>query len=123
MSMKTEIISLRSSLSLPELKSLIQSVVGRAEVSPVENDILDNPSDFAILVEKKALTSGVSAVRVHINRDGDMNAVDLLALGVSGFSRAMGGFRNTASMAGSLRLAEEIASSIRMHDDQVQQMH
>lgn len=120
MSVKTEIISLQSSLSLPELKSLIQSVIGRAEVSPLENSILDNPSDFGILVEKKALMSGVSAVQVHINRDGDMNAVDLVALGDSGFSRAMGGYRNTTSMSGSIKLAEEIATSIRMNDEQMQ---
>jgi hypothetical protein len=113
MAIKTETITLASSLSIPELKSVIQSSIGRAEVSPVENGMLDTPSDFSILVEKKSLVTGVAAVQIHINSDQGQNIVDIVALGQSGFARAMGGMRNTVSLSKSLEFASSIAENIQ----------
>ena len=112
----------RTRLDLGALKQIIREAVGRAEISPVQHDALDDPADLSVLVEKSGLIGGSSAVQVHVNDEGDHRLVEIIALGDSGFSRAMQGARNSVSLRGSKKLAAAVAETLRQRDASLQQV-
>ena len=120
--MKQEEAVYRTRLDLGAVKQLVRVAVGNAEISPVQFDALDDPPDLAVLVEKGSLLGGSSAVQVHINDEGDHRLVAVVALGDSGFARAMAGARNSVSFAGSKKLAASIVDALRQRDNSVQQV-
>ncbi|WP_156762103.1 hypothetical protein [Microbacterium karelineae] len=111
-----------SVLDIGTLKQAVRAAVGNAEISPVQFDALDDPPDFAVLVEKQGFIGGASAIQVHVSDDGERRLVALIALGDSGFARAWNGARNTVSFSGSQKLAAAVADAIRQHDSALQQV-
>ncbi|MCO7274086.1 hypothetical protein [Cellulosimicrobium cellulans] len=120
--MKQEESVYRSRLDVGSLRQVLRGACGKAEISPVQFDALDDPPDFSILAEKRGLIGGDSAIQVHINDNGDHRLVLLVALGDSGFARAMQGARNSLSFGGSKKFAATVAEAIRSADPSFQQV-
>lgn len=112
----------RSSLDIGPLRQVLRGATGKAQISPVQFDALDDPPDFSILAEKSGLIGGDSAIQVHINDNGDHRLVSIIALGDSGFARAMAGARNSLSFGGSKRFAAAVAEAISSADPSLQQV-
>lgn len=116
MAMKNHEISISTALSVDQIKVALQGPLARAEMKPLSSatgGFLDTGPTAAVefLAQKKAL-NGFAAVQVYIF-DGVQRKVVLVALGDSGFSRAMGGTKNTTSLGKSIKLAEQLAEAVQ----------
>lgn len=117
---KVERNDFRTGLGIAELRQILRTVVGKATISPVQYDMLDEPVDFAVVVEKSSFFGGDSVVQVHINDVGDHRQLSVVAIGDSGFARAMAGLRYSASLSASRKYAASIIEAIRRSDPSLQ---
>ena len=120
--MKSEESVYRSRLEIGAIKQIVRDAVGDAEISPVQFDVLDDPSDLAVAVRKHGFLSGYSAIQVLVDDEDDRRLISVIALGDSGAARAWGGAANTVSLSGSRKLAGSVVDMIRQHDSELQRV-
>ncbi|MGP4996039.1 hypothetical protein [Glutamicibacter ardleyensis] len=109
--MKTVTREITTSLTVSEIKRCVNGVMGKAQIGPIESGVLDEPSDLEFLAERKGIT-GHSAVQFYVHDLGENRRVEIVALGVGGFGRALHGIKNTLSLSKSTQWADEIINSL-----------
>ncbi len=119
--MNTSELELTSPKSLNELKSALQRVLAEARAKSIQEievpyDPLAVPTesvDLKIVAEGQGLIGGSWAVQIFADEHDEGCDVMLIALGDSGFARAMGGVRNTVSLSKSVQVRDAIAARLR----------
>lgn len=114
--MAEKMYSFGTKLPLQACADVIRRAVGNASVENLEYGPLDTRPDIGVLIQRRGFVGGYSAVQVHVIEHNEIREINILALGDSGFGRAMGGMRHTTSLAGSQKLAEEIVAELRVSD-------
>lgn len=90
--MKNNEYQLETNLTVSQIKQRVQSVLGKAEIGPIQSTVLDERADLEFLAQRKGL-AGHSAIQLFVYNRGHMRDVQVVALGDSGVSRALGGLK------------------------------
>lgn len=128
MATKQEESVYRSSLDVGSLRQVLRGALpNKVQISPLQFDALDDPPDFAILVEKSAFLGAQTAIQVYINNEGDHRKIALVALGDGAFGRIAGASHGAASngavkLAGGRKLVGEVVAALRRADSSLQQV-
>ncbi|RYJ04550.1 MAG: hypothetical protein EON52_16200 [Actinomycetales bacterium] len=117
-----------SSLDIGAIRQVLRGALGgKVEISPIQFDALDEPPEFAILVEKRTFASN-SAFQVYIETVNDRRHITLIALGDGGLSTiaqvaSTNGFnKGNVRLGKSRQLVAEVVQALRTHDSSLQQI-
>lgn len=109
--LKTKEISLRTHLSIPDIKFRISPILEKAKIAPVTSSLIDEPAALSFLAERLGMVTQW-AVQFYVFDRGDHREICIVALGDGGFSRAFNGIKNTVSLSKSTQVAEQLAAEL-----------
>jgi len=121
MGLKTDEIEFSTVLPVAQLGRALQEVlrsVKAKSIEPIESSSgalssFDDKAEIEIIAQGQSLLGGQWAVQAYVFDRGHDRLVTLVALGDGGFTRAMNGARNTASLGGSIKKRDEIAAALQ----------
>lgn len=126
--MKQEQTVYRSTLEIDAIRAVLrENLSGKISVSPLQYDALDDPDDFAILIEKRTMASN-AAVQLHANDRGEHRTVAFVALGDGGFSTMVqvastSGFnKGNVKLGKSRQLVDEMVQALSRRDTSVRKI-
>lgn len=121
--MKTAERNLRTELSVRELGQCLNDATSRlkASVTKIHDstnplDSFDRTADIAVAVQGKGKLSSAWAVQIYVYDEGDHRKIELIALGDSGFQRAMMGVQSSVSLSKSMEKMDTIVSFLESTD-------
>jgi len=117
--MKSDSVSFDIPDSVQMIGRKLQTIASqlRADVDAVQSTSgalsqFDDRSDIEVVLNSgPGLLSGAWAVQVYVTDTGASRNIELVAVGDSGFTRAIGGTRNTISLSRSKQKQHEIAAA------------
>lgn len=120
MGVKTDEMSFKTTRSVSDIGRTLQRVAAdiKAEVDSIQSSSgalasFDDRVDIEVAMSGQSLIGPPWAVQVYVADEGESRAVLLVAVGDGGFTRAMGGARNTLSLSGSIKRRDTIAAALR----------
>jgi hypothetical protein len=117
MEMKEDCVNFYTNRSLQEIALMLQDAFAQIKVRSIEEissgtgplEIFDNRCDIQVVAQGVDFTAHW-AIQVYVQDEGSQRNILLIALGDSGFTRAMGSLKNTISLTKSIKKRDYIAS-------------
>ncbi|MDT0158205.1 hypothetical protein Q9R19_11265 [Microbacterium sp. ARD32] len=106
---------------MADIGRALQEVLPRVKAQSVEEitggigalAAYEERADIQIVAEGQTFMTGQWAVQIYVSDEGAQRAITLIALGDSGFSKAMNGAKNSAWLSTSIKKRDEIAAYLR----------
>ena len=115
--MKSEESTFVTSLSISQIRQVLQQPLGGCEIGPLNFDYLDDQiPDFSCVAEKRGLIGGSSAIQIEVFEGEHGCLINIVAIWDSGLARAWSGFSQSVSQSGSKKLAEQVIDALRAAD-------
>lgn len=119
MGLKENSITFYSHRTVDEIARILQDVLTHLKASSIQKissgtgalEMFDDRADIQVVAQGVDFTA-FWAVQVYVLDEGNSRNIMLVALGDSGFSRAMGGLRNTVSLTKSIKKRDSIATAL-----------
>lgn len=116
--LKTSEMTITSSRETGEIGRALQGALARVKAQSIEEIQVEggalagyaDRSDIQIIAQGQTMLTGQWAVQVYVDDQGLQREITLIALGDSGFSKAMNGARNSAWLSTSIKKRDEIAA-------------
>lgn len=114
--MASEVLETRTALTVEQVKRVFSDVLSSRKVEFGSIQPGDNPfaesADFEAYASRKTVAGGW-IVQIYINDRGEARDVSLVAVGSTALGRAVGGLKNTYSLATSREMAVTVLDGLR----------